>query len=62
MSFEKQETIVDIAMECLSAERIECSRRFARLSGQSDAIESQKLLNRIDVLNQMIMRMAAHAT
>ena len=62
MSFEKQETIVDIAMECLVAERIECSRRFDRLAGQSDSIEAQKLLGRIDALNQMMMRMAAHTT
>lgn len=59
----QSETAFEIAAECLTTERNECVRRFTTMIGQ---IESQaaakRYLERIDVLNGMLIALAQEAS
>ena len=59
----QSETAYEIAAECLTTERNECVRRFTSMIERADCqAAAKRCLERIDVLNGMLIALAREAT
>ncbi len=59
----QSETAFEIAAECLTTERNECVRRFTTMIERAESrAAAKRCLERIDVLNSMLIALAREAS